>query len=67
MLVRGHLVDPPLLNELFQEIGPFVLEEVGAGQGAVAPDDDQIGDAPVQQVLGSLQTAFSFTKIFASK
>jgi hypothetical protein len=49
---RGLLGDGPLGGQLLNVLRPFPAELVGAGQGSVAADDDEVVDAVLQQVAG---------------
>lgn len=55
-----------LLDQLCQQATPLLSEEIGPGQAAVSTNHAQVSDAPLHQVMSSLQTALVHTEIFAS-
>ena len=61
------LGDPASLNELLDQVLPLLPELVRPGEGAVAPDGDQVGDPAGHQVARCFQTTFSLSKIGASE
>ena len=55
------------LDQLSQQRRPFLPEQVGAGQAAIAPDDHQAVDGAFQQVFGRDQPAFAGAKCGAAR
>ena len=55
-----------LVHQFVQQAGPFLAEDMGAGQAAVAADDDQAGDSVPDQVLHRPQTTVPFTELRAA-
>lgn len=55
-----------LIHQLCQQSTPLLPEEVGSCQAAVSSNDTQVGDAPLHQVVGSLQTTLMGAKLFAA-
>ncbi len=53
-------------NQFIEEICPFLPEEVGSRQTPITSNHNQVGDAKSNQVLGSLQTACTFTEVRAT-
>ena len=51
------------LDELLEQGGPVLAELVGAGQGAVAPDDHEPVDAVLQEVAGGRQLAGALAEL----
>ena len=62
MGVGRGLTDLARVDQLAEQGGPFLAEEVGTGQAAVASDDYQGIDAPVNQIAGRPSSAFSVRK-----
>ena len=52
-------VDTASLAELFDQRGPLAAEDVGTSEGTVTTADGETVDTKLDEVLGSLQTAFT--------
>ena len=64
-----HIMQYPLVTllcQLFQKTGPLLPKQVGTRERAVTSNDHQVGDAPIDEVEGSLQPACSLTEILAA-
>lgn len=57
------LGDLALLQQLVQQAGPLLPEQVRTGQRTVTTDHDQVGDATADQVEGGLQTTLTLPEI----
>jgi len=55
-----------VLHQLIQQAGPLLTEQIGTGEGAIASNDHQIGDALLDQVVGSLQATLALTEVLAA-
>ena len=61
--LRLLLADLAVGQQLLEQARPLGAEDVGTGQGAVAPDDDQPIDAPLDQVAGRSEPALTLPEI----
>lgn len=55
-----------LLQKLVQQAAPLLSEQVSSGQTAISTDHAQVGDAPLDKVVCSSQTALTGTKLFTA-
>lgn len=46
-------------QQLVEQAGPLLPEEVGSGEGTISSNHHQVGDASSHQVVGGLETALS--------
>ena len=53
------------LPQSFEQLWPLLLEAVCAGEGAVASDDDQIGDGLLDEVFSGLDQPFLGVELHA--
>ena len=60
------LGDLPRLDQLAQQLRPFLAQDVGPGQAAVAADDDQAIDAVQDQVAGGFAAALPRAELRAA-
>lgn len=58
--------NPAFLEELIQKATPLLSEQVSAGQATVSTNHAQVGDAALDQVVCSLQTALAGTELFTA-
>lgn len=58
--------DSVRLQKLVQQAAPFDAEQVGAGQGAVTADDNEVCDSLLDEILGGLQAAPTLFEVHAT-
>lgn len=59
-------VDALLGQQLVEQAGPLLAEQIRAGQRAVAANHHQIGDAAVHQIAGGRQAALALLEVHAA-
>lgn len=57
---------PAFLEELIQKATPLLSEQVGTGQATVSTNHAHVGDAALNQVVCSFQTALAGTELFTA-
>lgn len=55
-----------VLDQLVQQAGPLLTEQIGAREGAIASNDHQIGDSSLNQVVSGFQATLTLTEVLAT-